>query len=187
LSQRWLRALIWRTLPLTEPHIVERWSAALVTQAGGGGLPSRAVAIRQIHFPDTIEQAERARRRLALDEFVELQCQIQERRRRFERKAPALPCVGDNRFIKPFLKALAFKLTDGQSKVLREIRNDLAGTHPMRRLLQGDVGSGKTVVSACSALMVLESGRDVALMHLLSRVQATRHRGCASNRSAQTA
>jgi ATP-dependent DNA helicase RecG len=75
-----------------------------------------------------------------------------------------LPCGGDNSRIKPFLKNLSFKLTDGQAKVLREIRNDLGGRHPMRRLLQGDVGSGKTVVAACSALMVLESGHEVALM-----------------------
>jgi ATP-dependent DNA helicase RecG len=164
LGQRWLRALIWRTLPLAEPHLADPWPQVPPPRTMAPGLPSRAVAIRQIHFPENTEQAERARRRLALDEFVELQRQIQGRRRRFERKAPALPCAGDNRFIKPFLKALGFKLTDGQSKVLREIRNDLVGAHPMRRLLQGDVGSGKTVVSACSALMVLESGRDVALM-----------------------
>ena len=164
LGQRWLRALIWRTLPLAESHVVNPWPAVLLPQAAGAGPPSRAEAIRQIHFPHDLGQVERARRRLALDEFVELQCQIQERRRRFELKAPALPCSGDNRFIKPFLKALGFKLTEQQSKVLREIRNDLGGAHPMRRLLQGDVGSGKTVVSACSALMVLESGRDVALM-----------------------
>ncbi len=164
LGQRWLRALIWRTLPAAEPHIVDPWPSMLSPQTAGPGLPSRAVAICQIHFPVNIEEWERARRRLALDEFVELQCQIQDRRRRFERKAPALPCGGDNRFIKPFLKTLGFKLTEGQSKVLREIRNDLTGPHPMRRLLQGDVGSGKTVVSACTALMVLESGRDAALM-----------------------
>jgi len=66
--------------------------------------------------------------------------------------------------MKPFLAALGFKLTTAQTKVLREIRADMAGAHPMRRLLQGDVGSGKTAVAACSALMALESGFNVALM-----------------------
>jgi ATP-dependent DNA helicase RecG len=75
-----------------------------------------------------------------------------------------LPCGGNNRLIKPFLARLGFKLTDAQTKVLREIRQDMGGAHPMRRLLQGDVGSGKTAVAACTALMALESGFNVALM-----------------------
>src|SRR5262249_50371623 len=76
----------------------------------------------------------------------------------------ALPCGGDNRWIKPFLRDLGFALTTTQTRVLREVRQDLRGAHPMRRLLQGDVGSGKTLVAACSALMALESGFNVALM-----------------------
>ena len=66
--------------------------------------------------------------------------------------------------MKPFLTRLCFRLTEAQAKVLREIRHDMNGTHPMRRLLQGDVGSGKTAVAACSALMAIESGFNVALM-----------------------
>ncbi|HZR19838.1 MAG TPA: ATP-dependent DNA helicase RecG [Verrucomicrobiae bacterium] len=164
LGQRWLRALIWHTLQGLEAGIADPWPAALRLGAPGFEFPSRARAIHQIHFPETTEQAARARERLALDEFVELQCQIQARRRNFERKAQGLPCAGDNRLIKPLLKRLEFKLTAAQSKVLREIRLDLSGQHPMRRLLQGDVGSGKTVVAACSALMVLESGYEAVLM-----------------------
>jgi ATP-dependent DNA helicase RecG len=78
--------------------------------------------------------------------------------------ARALPCAGDNHLIKPFLKQLGFSLTDSQTKVLREIRRDLGGSQPMRRLLQGDVGAGKTVVAACAALMALESGFNAVLM-----------------------
>jgi ATP-dependent DNA helicase RecG len=126
--------------------------------------PTRARAIRMLHFPDTAQQPELARHRLALDEFIELQRRIQLQRRNFETKAQALPCPGDNRFIKPFLGRLGFKLTDAQTAVLRELRKDMSGQHPMRRLLQGDVGSGKTVVAACCALMALESGFGVALM-----------------------
>jgi ATP-dependent DNA helicase RecG len=127
-------------------------------------LPSRESAIRMIHFPEELSDMEIARRRLALDEFAEFQRQIQARRKKFEANAQALPCGGDNRLMKPFLVALGFKLTEAQTRVLREIRADMGGAHPMRRLLQGDVGSGKTVVAACSALMALESGRNVALM-----------------------
>src|SRR5262249_41867822 len=71
---------------------------------------------------------------------------------------------GDNRLIKPFLKKLEFKLTDAQTKVLRELRADMGAEHPMRRLLQGDVGSGKTVVAACCALMALENGYGARLI-----------------------
>jgi ATP-dependent DNA helicase RecG len=117
-----------------------------------------------IHFPEELTDVAIARRRLALDEFVELQLQIQSRREKFEANAKSLPCSGDNRLMKPFLSRLGFKLMESQTKVLREIRHDLHGSHPMRRLLQGDVGSGKTVVAACTALMALESGFNAALM-----------------------
>jgi len=160
LPQRWLRSLIWRALEQFESKIEEPWSReSFVTL-----LPSRAEAIRTLHFPEALDETDRARRRLALDEFVELQRQIQARRRNFETKAQALPCRGDNRLMKPFLARLGFKLTEAQTKVLRELRQDMGGEHPMRRLLQGDVGSGKTVVAACCALMAIESGYDVALM-----------------------
>ncbi len=186
LPQRWLRGLIWRTLANCEPQIAEPWPELMcrVTGAAGQGkqpgeaspplvprhpspvtlLPSRARAVHLLHFPDTMPEVETARRRLALDEFVELQRQIQHRRRRFETKAKALPCGGDNRLMKPFLAQLGFKLTAAQTEVLRQMRKDLSGAHPMRRLLQGDVGSGKTAVAACCALMALESGYSVALM-----------------------
>jgi len=168
LPQKWLRALIWRTLAGAEARIEEpqpglaEFAAAI--QYEGEGLPGRARAVRRVHFPETEHDAERARRRLALDEFVALQRRFQQRRRSFESHAQALPCPGDNRLVKPFLAGLGFKLTDAQTRVLRELRKDLSGPYPMRRLLQGDVGSGKTVVAACCALMALESGYDAVLM-----------------------
>ncbi|HTL17374.1 MAG TPA: ATP-dependent DNA helicase RecG [Patescibacteria group bacterium] len=165
LGQRLLRSLIWRTLQSIQSELADPWSSELWAKSFPGiELPSRAQAIRHIHFPDRPEQIEPARKRLALDEFVELQRQIQTRRRNFEAKAMAFACGGDNRFIKPFLRRLGFKLTESQARVLREVRADMCARHPMRRLLQGDVGSGKTLVAACSALMVLESGHEVALM-----------------------
>ncbi len=132
--------------------------------APGNSFLSRSKAIHMLHFPATFDEIEIARRRLALDEFIDLQLQIQQRRKNFEARAQALPCAGDNHLMKPFLAALGFKLTQAQTRVLREIRADMRGRHPMRRLLQGDVGSGKTVVAACSALMAIESGFTVALM-----------------------
>ena len=174
LPQRWLRGLMWRTLErfvaasrenaasFLEANALEKKMAAL--SRGAATLPTRANAIHMLHFPEELSDVEIARQRLALDEFIELQVQIQLRRKKFQAQARALPCGGDNRLMKPFLARLGFKLTSAQTRVLREIRADLGGAHPMRRLLQGDVGSGKTAVAACTALMALESGFNVALM-----------------------
>jgi ATP-dependent DNA helicase RecG len=159
LPQRWLRGLIWRTLEKFETQF-----DAPGTRYSDATLPSRGNAVRMIHFPEELTDTEIARRRLALDEFVGLQLQIQSRRKNFETNVKAIPCGGDNHLMKPFLSRLGFKLTESQTRVLREIRADMSGAHPMRRLLQGDVGSGKTVVAACSALMALESSCNVALM-----------------------
>ncbi|HTV40035.1 MAG TPA: ATP-dependent DNA helicase RecG [Candidatus Sulfotelmatobacter sp.] len=164
LPQRWLRSLTWRTLEQFESQLEGPTPQDVSGPARDTILPSRGNAVRMIHFPEEMTDVEIARRRLALDEFIELQGQIRARRKKFEANAKALPCGGDNRLMKPFLAGLGFKLTEPQTLVLREIRADMSGAHPMRRLLQGDVGSGKTVVAACSALMAIESGCNVALM-----------------------
>jgi len=161
LTARVMRSLIWRALEKFENEIAEpEWSRLQVATL----LPARAKAVRMVHFPNEVTDVEFSRQRLALDEFVVLQFQIQSRRKKFEALSKPLPCGGDNRLMKPFLAELGFKLTAAQTRVLKDIRADLGGAHPMRRLLQGDVGSGKTAVAACSALMAIESGFNVALM-----------------------
>jgi len=157
LPQRWLRGLMWRTLTRLEPHLAEPWPGIV-------DFVALRRAMHDIHFPPELPDAERARERLALDEFIGLQMAMQRRRRNLESKARALACGGDNRLMKPFLRQLGFSPTDAQTRVLREIRGDLSGAVPMRRLLQGDVGSGKTLVAGCAALMAIESGFNVALM-----------------------
>jgi len=190
--QRWLRALIWRTVEAYARHVVapfavEQTSSLSPNSAPGARLPgqspdstvdamaggmtgrmpvvlSRANAIRTLHSPGTMQEATQARERLALDEFIILQRDLRQRRLRFEASSHALSCRGDNHLIKPFLTHLGFTLTAAQTRVLKEIRQDMGAAHPMRRLLQGDVGSGKTAVAACTALMALESGFNVVLM-----------------------
>lgn len=161
LPQRWLRSLVWRALADVEKLILEPHPELAAELAG---FPSRAMAVRNLHFPAEIADAELARQRLALDEFIELQLAMQRRRKNLEAHGGALPCAGDNRWMKPFLARLGFSLTAAQTRVLREIRRDLGGAVPMRRLLQGDVGCGKTLVAACAALMTIESGFDAAVM-----------------------
>lgn len=159
LTQRWLRGLAWKVLQLMQSQL-----AAVETETSISGMLDRGVAIQKLHFPERVDEAEAARRRLALDEFLILQRQMEERRRALLAHAPKRQCAGDNSLIRPFLGVLPFGLTEAQTRVLKELRQDLREGSPMRRLLQGDVGSGKTVVAACCALMVIESGYEVALM-----------------------
>ena len=159
LPQRWLRALVWRAIERFGGAVVEPWPGLSFSSH-----PTRMAAVKMLHFPEAEQDVETARRRLALDEYIELQLAIQRRRRNLMANARGLPCGGDNRLMRPFLASLGFKLTDAQTRVLRELRRDLSGEYPMRRLLQGDVGSGKTVVAGCCALMAIENGFNVALM-----------------------
>jgi ATP-dependent DNA helicase RecG len=162
LPQRWLRSLVWRALGEFEPDMEEPWPELL--KMIGQKFPARSNAIHMLHFPEELGDAKLARQRLAFDELFALQLEMQKRRRALEKNAEALSCGGTNELMRPFLAQLGFKLTKAQTRVLREIRQDMSGAVPMRRLLQGDVGSGKTAVAACSALMAVESGFNVALM-----------------------
>ncbi|HMJ90066.1 MAG TPA: ATP-dependent DNA helicase RecG, partial [Candidatus Acidoferrum sp.] len=162
LPQRWLRSLVWRTLRELEPEIVDPFPQVLaLTQ---NRIPTRSNAVHMLHFPEELHDAELARQRLALDEFLCVQVEIQRRRRNLEANARAPVCPGTNALMKPFLARLGFDLTGAQTRVLREVRKGMSSTVPMRRLLQGDVGAGKTAVAACAALMAIESGRNAALM-----------------------
>lgn len=165
MPQRTLRWIIWGVINRFLPHLPETgpWRTPELAGDPAAAL-GRQEAVRNLHFPSEFPEAEHARQRLALDELAALQREIQGRRQRLNLKASGLPCGGDNRLMRPFLSGLPFKPTRAQTRVLREIRADLAGLHPMRRLLQGDVGSGKTLVAACAALMTVESGYNVALM-----------------------
>ena len=159
LPQRWLRSLIWRVLEpaadrIADPHPM------LVEQ----GRPTRANAIHMMHFPEAEEDIECSRARLAMDELIVLQEGFRARRAKMEERANARQCAGDNRLMKPFLGDLGFELTGSQSAVLKEIRQDMEGGVPMRRLLQGDVGSGKTVVAAAATLMAIECGFNAVIM-----------------------
>jgi ATP-dependent DNA helicase RecG len=124
-------------------------------------LPTRADALAALHFPQTGEQAEKGRRRLALDELLALQLVVA-RLRMTDGTAPSLAPPGE--LIARYREALPFALTEHQERAITEIDLDLAQTAPMQRLLQGDVGSGKTVVALYALLRSVENGRQGALM-----------------------
>jgi ATP-dependent DNA helicase RecG len=126
-------------------------------------LPLRPDALVALHRPANLSHAERGRRRLAFDELLALQLAL--RRRAQEREAlvaEALPAPGS--LAARYRAVLPFTLTDGQERAICEIDADLAQTIPMQRLLQGDVGAGKTVVALYALLRAVESGRQGALM-----------------------
>ena len=130
---------------------------------GAERLPFRADALVALHRPRTLEEAEVGRRRLAFDELLILQLAL--RRRTNEREAlvaEALPEAGE--LVARYRDALPFTLTGAQEQAITEIDADLARTTPMQRLLQGDVGAGKTAVAVYALLRAVEAGRQGALM-----------------------
>ncbi|MFN8222280.1 MAG: ATP-dependent DNA helicase RecG [Gaiellales bacterium] len=127
------------------------------------GLPFRPDAVAALHHPLSTERAEQARRRLALDELLTMQLAL--RRRAAEReRLVAEPLAPAGELIARYRPALPFTLTEAQERAIAEIDADLALATPMQRLLQGDVGSGKTVVALYTLLRAVENGRQAALM-----------------------
>ena len=139
------------------------------------GLVARTAAFWGIHLPGSIEDVEPARRRLAFDEFVRLQVLLALRRRHLERESAGFAHAVSPGDLDPapgaapsllgqFLRGHRYQLTDAQRRVLGEIVTDLASPVPMHRLLQGDVGSGKTMVALATMLVAVDDGQQAALM-----------------------
>ena len=119
--------------------------------------------MKQIHKPENPELLDAARKRLAFDEFFYIQLGVQQRRHLLQRAtAPALP--SDGSIVARFTEALPFQLTGAQARVLGEVQRDLARTVPMSRLIQGDVGSGKTAVAAGAMFIAAANGAQSALL-----------------------
>ncbi len=157
LSQRVLRSLIYRTLQEIDGTAIE---SILPDELNDG---SRATALHEIHFPETIETLASARQHLVLSEFFAMQMVIASRRFESSIRSGQAHC-GPGKLLERFLCALPFDLTDAQLRVIEELRHDLKSHHPMNRLMQGDVGSGKTVVAIAAILLAVEAGFQTALM-----------------------
>ena len=128
------------------------------------GLIARDAAFRSIHAPETIAEKEQARRRLAFDELLRVQTTLVMRKRMLERESKAIRHKVEGELTARLYSALPFELTGAQRKAITEIEHDLAGPHPMHRLLQGDVGSGKTLVAVSAMLTAVQGGHQGALM-----------------------
>jgi len=121
-------------------------------------------ALLNIHFPADTECLEPARHRLVFDEFLFLQLGIGLHRLKIKTAAPGISHRIDGQLLADFEKKLPFKLTSAQKKVIGHIKKDMAGDKPMNRLLQGDVGSGKTIVCIFSLLTTVQNGFQAAVM-----------------------
>jgi ATP-dependent DNA helicase RecG len=160
LSMRWLRGVIKPALDAWGPDLPDFLPDG-VRQSFA--LPTLAEAISQIHFPDNHERLAAAHRRLSFDEFLLLQLGVLSAREKF-RGAPARPLRVNDELLAPFLASLPFALTGAQGRALREIAADLQSDRPMGRLLQGDVGSGKTAVAAAALWAAVANGSQGAIM-----------------------
>ena len=127
-------------------------------------LIERHSALNTIHFPESIVDKERARERLAFDELLRVQLVLVGRKRAFERDNTGIRHDMTGEMQQRFIDALPFPLTGAQRRVIDEVNVDLAKAVPMHRLLQGDVGSGKTVVAVAAMLVAVQGGHQGALM-----------------------
>ena len=157
LSQRVLRSIIYRLLNELSGEPLETLLPPGLVQG------NRRAAIRAIHFPESWEARDAAREHLVFSEFFAMQMLIASRRSESSVRIGESHC-GSGALVERFLDGLEFELTGAQSKVIAEIRRDLAARHPMNRLLQGDVGSGKTVVAIAAILLAVEASFQAALM-----------------------
>jgi RecG-like helicase/REP element-mobilizing transposase RayT len=157
LSQRVLRGLIYRVLHELPDAAWEPIAPGSLVRG------TRSEAIREIHFPKSWEGRDAAREHLVLSEFFAMQMLIASRRFESSARQGHAHC-GPGALMEKFLKMLPFELTGAQRKVISEVRRDLAANCPMNRLLQGDVGSGKTVVAIAAMLMAAEAGYQAAFM-----------------------
>lgn len=170
LTSRQIRAALMQVVPVIRelPETLPEW---LVNQ---GKFYSRAQAIENMHFPASPQALEEAKRRLGFEEVFQLTlAALSNKYELMTEKAPPVPF--EEKVAKDFVGHMPFQLTDAQRKVVWQVYQDIQKEQPMNRLVEGDVGSGKTVVAAMAAIMVLHHGHQVALMaptELLARQHA---------------
>jgi ATP-dependent DNA helicase RecG len=155
-----IRSLVEAALPLTR-RMPDALPAELRTRER---LPLRADAIAAVHRPESLEDAEAARARLGLEELLLLQLGFVRRREALAQEARATALGEPGELLDRYRRALPFTLTPEQEEAIAQIDADLRGERPMQRLLQGDVGSGKTVVALYALLRAVECGKQGALM-----------------------
>jgi ATP-dependent DNA helicase RecG len=160
LGARWLRGLAKRTVDYWAPRIPDHLSGTI---RGQEGLVTLETALRQIHSPDNNETLAQARHRLAFDDMFIFQLGLL-RQRQAWRSVQGRQLSIDDSTLQRFVLSLSFQLTSAQQRALGQILDDIRSKYPMNRLLQGDVGSGKTVVAAAVMALTAAAGSQAAIM-----------------------
>jgi ATP-dependent DNA helicase RecG len=160
ISQRMMRKIVMAAFEKCSGHIRENLTPALMKAFG---VPAREEAFRQVHYPDDYEGLERARRRFKIEEVFFLHLLLKERRSSITKKRRRPPVAPPHPLLDRFLAALPFALTAAQRRALDEIRADVE-RGGLNRLLQGEVGSGKTVVALAATMLALGKGYQAAFM-----------------------
>lgn len=160
ITQKWLRGVIQKALVQYGQLVAEILPSSLLQKHD---LMARKQAIMHIHQPGDVEQGKLARKRIVYEELFMFQLKLQAFRS-LSKLADGVAHELDMDGVRAFVRALPFRLTDSQKKVIAEILRDLREPHCMNRLLQGDVGSGKTIVAATALFAVVKTGSQGALM-----------------------
>ncbi|MDQ2807118.1 MAG: ATP-dependent DNA helicase RecG [Chloroflexota bacterium] len=161
LTKRVVRRIVHTAVMEFSDLVEDALPDAIRVRAGLLPLPN---ALRQIHFPSEWGLLESARKRLAFDEFFLIQLGMLQRKQRWQHDQPGLAFGDHTPILDSFRSTLPFQLTGAQGRVVGEILGDMAKPLPMARLVQGDVGSGKTVVAAIALLGAIADGAQGALM-----------------------
>jgi len=161
LSSKWLRGKIASVLPLCKDQLTETLDNQIIKRQN---LLDIARAIEKIHFPNDQKDIDQAKKRLAFDELFQIQINSIKKRLEWQQKRASAKMKIKNSKLAQFLSSLPFRLTDAQKKCVKEIIFDLQKEIPMNRLLEGDVGSGKTIVAACGAFVVKENNFKTLIM-----------------------
>ncbi len=159
-SSKWLRRVIHSVVDRLAPRIPDPLPDSIRESSG---LISLNQALKQIHFPDDWEHLRQAQHRIAFDEMFMLQLGVLRQKQNWE-KLDSPPLQVDSEWIDRFQSSLPYELTQSQKRALKEIQSDLEAPHPMNRLLQGDVGSGKTIVAAAAVGITAACEAQSAIM-----------------------
>ena len=161
LSQKELRKWVMAALALAAQELPESLPAAIVKKCN---LPDRYTALKNIHFPTGWEALQKAKHRFIFEELFLLQCGLLYYRQQNEDNREGIKHAADGELVKKLIENLPFTLTQAQQKAWQEISLDMQDKQPMHRILQGDVGSGKTVISALALAKAVENGYQGCIM-----------------------
>ncbi|MDP3803974.1 MAG: ATP-dependent DNA helicase RecG, partial [Candidatus Omnitrophota bacterium] len=161
LGQRYLRSLAYLAVSKYAKSLKEKLPTYLFAREK---LVDVKFAVKNIHFPASFGNLEKAYRRIVFEEFFMLQLALALKKKDIKLKEKGLGHKAAGELLESFKRSLSFELTEGQKKAIVDIESDMSGGRPMNRLLEGDVGSGKTVVAAYALTLTVENGFQGAMM-----------------------